>query len=407
MSNSLAIATVTATLRSIVAKALPTSGFTSGAPEATHVRPDADAGLPFPGVNLFLYRVSPNPAWRNADLPTRRGATLLRHPQIGLDLHYLLSFYGDDKELEPQRLLGIVTSALHADPTLLHSTIETVKATVGFLHNSDLDQQAELVRVTPAELTLEELTKLWSAFFQTKYVLSMAYNATVVLLEAIRPTAPPALPVAKAEVIVQASRDPFIEAIVPETITQTKVGTLPTLQLRGENLRLTLDNPTLPPGSPPVESQYQFAAGLGVVLAGSTNKEVTLQLPNGVAIGENWVRITNDAGLGAEHLLATSNTAAFTLRPFVRAATIIPPVVPSIVKRLRVDLLPTVGIQQSVRLVLVPAFVGGVRREIPAPVLAVPATQFDFDVTAVPAGNYLVLIDVDGQFSERFGPVTL
>ncbi|NIV38805.1 MAG: DUF4255 domain-containing protein, partial [Anaerolineae bacterium] len=42
--------------------------------EATMVRPDgSEKGLPKTGVNIYLYQVTPNAAWRNADLPTRSG----------------------------------------------------------------------------------------------------------------------------------------------------------------------------------------------------------------------------------------------------------------------------------------------------------------------------------------------
>src|SRR5437868_4360917 len=115
MSNALAIATVTETLFHALTNALPAS-LVSGA-QVTVLRPD-DASLQVPGttgVNVFLYQVTPNVAWRNADLPTRKSdGSLLRRPQVALDLHYLISFYGADIAFEQQRLLGAVARALHA-----------------------------------------------------------------------------------------------------------------------------------------------------------------------------------------------------------------------------------------------------------------------------------------------------
>src|SRR6516165_2065207 len=103
MSNALAIATVTQTLVTVVSDALQTSQVGGAIPTA--LRPDATSGLPNTGVNIFLYQVTPNIAARNADLPTRRAdGTLLRRPQIGLDLQYLLTFYGDDLKLDQQRM---------------------------------------------------------------------------------------------------------------------------------------------------------------------------------------------------------------------------------------------------------------------------------------------------------------
>src|SRR5882762_6069982 len=101
MSNALAIATVTEALLHILTPAV--SAIVGGSVTAT--RPDDTAQLPPVGVNIFLYQVSPNPSIRNADLPTRRGdGTPLRRPQVALDLHYLLTFYGSDTTLDQQRI---------------------------------------------------------------------------------------------------------------------------------------------------------------------------------------------------------------------------------------------------------------------------------------------------------------
>lgn len=93
MSNFLAIATVTATLSQTIRAAVLKD--LSGA-EVTTARPDGAGGhTPAIGVNLYLYQVTPNAAWRNADLPTRRpNGQLVQRPQAALDLHYLLNFYG-------------------------------------------------------------------------------------------------------------------------------------------------------------------------------------------------------------------------------------------------------------------------------------------------------------------------
>ena len=103
MSNHLAVATVTGTLRTVITDAV------AAVPGAavTMQRPDGAAANQGAGINIFLYQVTPNAAYRNADLPTRRSdGELLQRPQAALVLHYLLSFFGDDGKLEPQRLLG-------------------------------------------------------------------------------------------------------------------------------------------------------------------------------------------------------------------------------------------------------------------------------------------------------------
>src|SRR5262249_14162180 len=105
MSNHLAIATVTATLRDLLFAAVSVD--VPGA-AVTRVRPDgAVSGVPTTGVNISLYQVTPSAAARNEDLPTRsQSGELVRRPRVGLDLHYLLTFYGTEAQLVPQRLLG-------------------------------------------------------------------------------------------------------------------------------------------------------------------------------------------------------------------------------------------------------------------------------------------------------------
>jgi hypothetical protein len=202
MSNFLAIATVTATVSQIVQAAVQ-----SDVPGATvkTLRPDGLADLTQEkGVNVYLYRVGPNAAWRNTDLPTRRAdGTPAQRPQSALDLHYLLSFFGDETQLEPQRLLGSAMTALHTQPTLTRERIQqTVDNQVfSYLADSDLADQIELVRFTPIPLSLEELSRLWSVFYQIPYTLSVAYHASVVLIEAAV-TPQPAPPVQTPQVTV-------------------------------------------------------------------------------------------------------------------------------------------------------------------------------------------------------------
>lgn len=183
MSNHLAIATVTASLVRYLQGAV---GADVGNAVVTAVRPDGpNSGVPEVGVNIFLYQATPNVAWRNHDLPTRRpDGSLNQRPQIALDLHYLLTFYGDETLLEPQRILGSTVRALHTRPVLTRQEIRSAVAANAFLAGADLADEVETVKFTPQPLTLEELSKLWSVLFQTTYTLSMAYDASVVLITA-------------------------------------------------------------------------------------------------------------------------------------------------------------------------------------------------------------------------------
>ncbi len=183
MSNALAIAAVTEALVNRLTDHLGAAQVNNA--QVTNVTPDQPTSLPAAGINVFLYQVSPNNAMRNADLPTRSadGTTFLRKPQAALDLHYLLTFYGNDSFLEQQRLLGAATLALHANPTLARTDIHPVEISHGVFADSGLDSQSQLIRFFPVAFTLEELSKLWSFLFKIDYVLSTAYVASVVLIE--------------------------------------------------------------------------------------------------------------------------------------------------------------------------------------------------------------------------------
>jgi hypothetical protein len=78
---------------------------------------------------------------------------------------------------------------------LLRKAIRDAVTSRGVLAGSNLDEAMEQVRITELPLNLEELSKLWSVFFQTPHALSVAYRASVVLIEtddAVSP-APPVL----------------------------------------------------------------------------------------------------------------------------------------------------------------------------------------------------------------------
>jgi hypothetical protein len=180
MSNALAIATVTTALAQIVRTAV--QSVVPGSDVLTE-RPDS-APLGQPRARLFLYQVSPNGTLRNNDLPTRAAnGNVVKRPTTALDLHYLLAFYGNENDLEPQRMLGAAVRDLHSKPVLMRQMIEDAIASEAFLTDSNLADALEQVKFTPLGFSLEELSKLWSVFFQAPYALSIAYQGTVVLIE--------------------------------------------------------------------------------------------------------------------------------------------------------------------------------------------------------------------------------
>jgi Pvc16 N-terminal domain len=211
MSNYLAFATVTETLRFLLSNAI--SPVLGGATVTTGKPTQAAAGDGTPRVNLYLYQVAPNTHWANLDVPTRDGGgRLVQKPRSAFDLHYLVTFYGEDATQDGQQLLGLVVRTLHAQPLLTRDLIDATIAANGRLAASDLARDVELVRFTPTRLLLEELSKLWSLFPELNYELSLAYQGSVVFIEADDvPVA--VLPVLERNVYVVPLRDPAITQV--------------------------------------------------------------------------------------------------------------------------------------------------------------------------------------------------
>ncbi|MGP4092279.1 Pvc16 family protein, partial [Streptomyces sp. KR55] len=107
MSNALAIAHVTQALALLIESNIGPE--IDMAVKVEPRKPPADPPTDQPTISVFLYQVTPNTSQRNNDLPTRAAdGTLVKRPAAALDLHYLISAYGDETELVGQRLIGSV-----------------------------------------------------------------------------------------------------------------------------------------------------------------------------------------------------------------------------------------------------------------------------------------------------------
>lgn len=188
MSNGFAIAAVSATLRQLLIDRLGITDVT------TRPLDKAREGLAGDQVNLFLYHAQVEGGWRNMDMPRQLKPGESGHPPLPLSLHYLLTAFNDEKdEVKAHMLLGRAMAVFHDHPLLDASEIQS--ATVVNVPESNLHDQIERVRITFQPLSLEEISKLWSAF-QTQYRTSAAYQVSVVLIESERPAKAP-LPVLK------------------------------------------------------------------------------------------------------------------------------------------------------------------------------------------------------------------
>jgi hypothetical protein len=394
MSNFLAVATVTAALNVALSEALAVMDL--GSAKVSTARPDSNGTMPATGVNIFLYQVMPNAAYRNFDLPTRRsGGELIQRPQAALELNYLLSFYGDETKLEPQRVLGGVVRALHAQPILTRDLIRATiaKSEFDFLVDSDLADAIELVKFTPLPLSLEDLSKLWSVYFQTPYSLSVAYQATMVLIESELATQQ-ALPVRERNIYVNPMRRPLIEAV--RSADGAPIVSTSTIRVMGQRLLGEMTKVTI----------SGIDASANIQTSGDT--EITLTLPATVKAGVQGVQVIQPAMIGSpetEHAGVQSSLAAFVLCPQINVKPDNSPDITVSASEVTVKVTPAVAKTQSANLLL---------NELNAPNTraprfyslewenAAPGDETDtlvFPITAVTAGVYLVRVQVDGADS--------
>jgi hypothetical protein len=396
MSNFRAIATVTATLQSVLQAVVHTD--VPGAGVST-VRPSdaANGNLPPTRVNLFLYQVTPNPHRSNLDLPTSSSqGDLVQRPQIALDLHYLMSFYGDDGALEPQRLLGSTVALLHSQPLITRAQIDAAIADASkpFLADSDLAEQPELVRFTPLLMSLEEVSRLWSVMLQVQYVLSVAYKASVVLVE--RPLTPrPTLPTRTVNLAAVPIRQPFILRVIAQAGEGVPITPGSAVEIDGANL-----------GGPGIEADIDGAA---VALTSAQGDQIALMLPATLAAGPHSVQVRQGVPIGANggtRPAFASNLGVFVLQPTVtktagnydvaitnvqgagtvpRSATITVGVAPAVAPTQTVTLEMLAGQQVAYTFLAQPLTAAG--------------GQLTFAVSGVTAGAYVLRVRIDGAES--------
>jgi hypothetical protein len=389
MSNQLAIATVSAALQQVLLT--PVSQAVGNAAVGFN-RPDT-SNQATPLVNIFLYQVTPNAAYRNADLPTRRSdGSLSRRPQAAFDLHYLFTFHGDDTQLEPQRLLGAVIVALHSQPLLSSQSIANAVQTFGFLAGSGLESQVERVRFTPTALSLEEFSKLWSVFFQVEYSLSAAYQASVVLMESDA-TAEVAPPVITPNVYVMPLRWPRINQVVSQAGAGEPIISGSTLLIRGQQL--------VGPGTLVLMEGQEFTP------ASATDTRISLQVPATVHAGVQGVQVIQKPLMGTPptaHRGFESNVAPFVLHPSIsipQPGALDPDSSPTTkITDVTVNVVPNIGVGQRAVLLLNQFAASPPAGYTSATtVAAAESNQVTFQIDNVPAGTYVARVQVDGAES--------
>lgn len=401
MSTALAIAATTAVIRETLQTRLnnvplgPMAGVTVSALPPDRLGLGAeDANV----LNLFLYQVTPNVGWRNMDLPSRDSAgNLLSNPPLALDLHYMMTAYGQE-DLEAEVILGYGLQAMHELSVITRAAIQNafsgpLTAMMALVAGAELDQQQELVKITPEYLPAEQLAQLWTGF-QDKYRPTAGFLATTVLIQR-SDSVPASFPVRTTSVTVVPFVAPAIDAVSP-AITATYPPPAPTVIITGQGL--------LAPGATVVFGEQPPV----VPIQPSTAVSLSVPVPADLPAGQATVQVTLPAQAGQLSLpAAQSNQAVLLIRPAITQQGGAYDIAAA-GGQITVGVAPPVGRDQQALLLLIQAAVAG--NGSPASyTVAAPSRVADpnpstgtltFPASAVPAGQYLVTVQVDGVASE-------
>lgn len=405
MSTALAIAGVTQLLRDVLNDGLVDNDVAAaiGGAVTVHARPldraleAAEAGSV---LNVFLYGVENQTNWANQILPTRtETGERARNTPLTLDLHYLISAVATE-DLHGDILLGYAMQILHEHPgfdraEILAGLTPSPVVAGGLppallaLAQTGLADQVEQLTITPAYLSTEEMSKLWTSF-QANFRSSMAYRVSSVIIRSEAPARAP-LPVltigaANAGPQVAPRLDVGPPQITSLTLPQGQPSARPgdPVILRGSRL-----------GGADVMVQFDSAA-LPVPIdvapeAGGDDAVQTVIVPDAPAL---WAAGLYQVSLSARRApgegLLRSNGAAFQLAPI---ATLPPAdvsrIAPDDAVSVTLGMAPRIRPGQRVELML-----GAALSVAPPRVAAADAATFVFG--DIPAGDYPLRLRVDG-----------
>jgi hypothetical protein len=395
VSNSLALAAVTATLQSILQ-----SGITQQADLAdttvTILPLDKARGSNTTNqLNLFLYMINRNAAFANSPMPgvTRPGESA--YPPLPLNLYFLITAFGrDDDAAQPygHELLGRAMALMHDHPFLSGDEIRA--ATSVLLPDADLDRQPERVRITLHPLTIDELSKLWTGFAM-QYRLSAAYEVAVTLLESARANRTP-LPV-----LTRGKKDngvdtqpnltppgPTLSAIKPpnsqESVRLGEIVTVAGVKLDGTNVALRLTNALIAALNPGTANPgVEITADPG---AGSKSASFTIFNPASTALPAGLYSASVRTQRPGDDFLSETNVMALAVAPLL---TLTPLKAPAGSVIFTATVAPQVWPQQRVSLLL-----GEV--EIVAAPRTSPTNTLTFAASNLAAGTIWPRLRVDG-----------
>jgi hypothetical protein len=322
---------------------------------------------------------------------------------LTLDLHYVLSFYGDAAKFEPERLYGAAALALDHAPGLSIAAIEAASADSGnqpALAGADLAAEGKAIGLDPDQPSLEDWSKLWSVFFQVPYALSATYVVRSVAIET-QDLLAGATPVATPEFFVAPMGPLQIRSAGPSPGQPGAVPWGATLHLTGIGIARFGNSLRIDGEAHLLAEAAIVGDGLALPLDAALFGGV---VPKAGAHELQVVAAPTDPTM-PERLRRGSNVVAFAILPVM--TQIVPAVGAGSAAGLRsgtitVDIDPPLQAGQSATLLLNAVGAGQIGDVAikATPPAAFPANQLSFAVVDLAAGNYLARVDVDGFTSQ-------
>ena len=382
MSNANAIAAVTATLQAILGTEITADPDLNDTTVTALPLDKARGTITTNQLNLFLYQVLPNAAWRNMDMPTRVRPGETGMSPMALDLHYLITAFGRENDTtQPfdHHLLGKAMSVLYD-----HALLGPDEIRLAF-PGSGLENQPDRVRITLQPLSLEDISKLWMGF-ATQYRVSVGYDVSVTLIDSTQPVKA-ALPV-----LGRNSQDkgwqsqanfnppfPTLNSVTtPNQQTSARLGdtlTLIGVNLGGTNVGVQFNHPLW---TAPVEV---------APTAGGTSSQLSVQIPKSPTVWPaGFYTLAVLVQRPGETYRRTTNQLALSLAPSV---TITPASAPAGSVTYTATCTPQIWLGQAVSLFLGDA-------EIAAQAFTAQTGTLTFAATDLAAGSYYFRLRVDG-----------
>jgi hypothetical protein len=233
VADHTAIAAVSRTLRTLLLDRMVTGAAVTLAPPDQTIE-----GFDGARVNLYLFQVIENASLKNTDSPGLGHPASYGRPPLSLNLRYMLTSYSSsetqtESDISAQEILGDAMRVLHFygnridELTLINLAPPALNEPV---LDAALQNEHERAKIVLHPVSIEDITKVWSALSEENFRRTVIYEVTVVQIESTDPRrAGP--PVEERRVFASLRKRPTIRRVfvtpaagLPETEVRVAIG---------------------------------------------------------------------------------------------------------------------------------------------------------------------------------------